>query len=31
MWSEVSQEIKSRTYVSFKKEFKKLLMKSYDI
>ena len=31
IWSEVPQEIKSRTYVSFKKEFKKLLMKSYDI
>ena len=27
----VPQEIKSRTYVSFKKEIKKLLMKSYDI
>ena len=31
IWSEVPQEIKSRTYVSFKREFKKLLMKSYDI
>ena len=30
-WSEAPQEIKSRTYVLFKKELKKLLMKSYDI
>ena len=29
-WSEVPQEVKSRTYFSFKKEFKKSLTKSYD-